>query len=307
MEAPELLGRIFSGGEEDGGWADAIPKVLGGLGELGKAVMAGQAAQQQGNQGGSQQGRTPRPDGQKKIPIQTPQGVKMITVDQLRDLRARQAAAAAKEHAQALPAQSFQPPGLQEGEALASGTAPAPAQAPAPVPVSPDEPEPDVSADYLAAVGVGVDTTARAKGAGLNLKKMRNARRALRALAKRLEKAGETQWEGLITASLVSEPAIFEYISAVSAYAAFAETKAPPALVEHVIAALRSSELVPDGSIPYNEADLVVFQAAAARAAARAAAAAAAAAEPTLDDQGGVTGMHGTVLPREDTDEQERS
>jgi hypothetical protein len=106
-----------------------------------------------------------------------------------------------------------------------------------------------------------VDTTARAKANGLVLKDMRNARRGLRKLAQAVGSSDESEWEGIITAAIVAEPAILSYVGSVTAYAAFAETKAEPALVERVIAALRASELVPDGAIPYTEEDYAAMMA----------------------------------------------
>ena len=254
METPELLGRIFGGGDDDGGsWTDAIPKVLGGLGELGKAVMAGQAAQQQQAVAG---GRVPRPDAQQRIPIQTPQGVKMITVDQLRELRARQEAMS--QQALPVPVPAFAPSGEDEMQAMPTEEAAEPGVVLDTQEV--EEAAPDVSAAYAEAVEV--QTTTLAKAAGLSLKDMRAARKALRSLAQKIGKAEEEEWEGLITAALISETRIFNYIQAVSAYAAFAETKADPELVEQVIAALQKSDLVPDGSIPYTQADLKEQQAA---------------------------------------------
>ena len=46
MDTPELLQRIFGGGGDDkgGGWADAVPKILGSMADVGKAVLAGKAA-----------------------------------------------------------------------------------------------------------------------------------------------------------------------------------------------------------------------------------------------------------------------
>jgi hypothetical protein len=248
METPELLGRIFGGGDDadDGGWADAIPKVLGGIGELGKAIMAGQ----QGGPGMAPQGRTPRQDAQQKIAIQTPQGVKMITVDQLRELQERQAQQRAALPAPAeLPNQSFVPGTPQ----------PAAKEAPPPPVLVPEEPEPELSEDFQAALEV--NTSQRAKAAGINLKGMKNARKALRGLAKRLGRAEESEWEELVTAALMMEPSILPYVTAVSAYAAFVETKADPELIEKVIAMLKASPLVPDGAVPYNEADLAALQA----------------------------------------------
>ncbi len=233
METPELLGRLF-GGDEDSGWADAIPKMLGSLGEIGKAVVAGQAGSP------NVHGRVPRTDSQQRIPIQTPQGVRMITVDELRELQTRQATMSG------------------QGAPMPAVPAPAPLEEPKDAGF-PSMADTSMSPRHVASEDV--DTSARAKAAGMELKEMRNARRGLRNLAGQLAKAPESEWEGVIAAALMAEPSILSYIVAVTAYAAFAETKADPELIERVVTAMRKSELVPDGMIPYNEADLASMQA----------------------------------------------
>jgi hypothetical protein len=248
METPELLGRLF-GSDEDSGWADAIPKMLGSLGEIGKAVVAGQQAGAQ-----NVHGRVPRTDTQQRIPIQTPQGVRMITVDELRELQAQQAAMSAQSAPPAMPVP------VEPGVTRVSADAFAPTAVPEPA--SGGFPSmADTSTPSHIEAAVNVDTSARAKASGMKLKEMRDARKGLRNLAGQLAKAPESEWEGVIAASLMSEPSILGYIVAVTAYAAFVETKADPELIERVVAAMRRSELVPDGMIPYTEADLAAMQA----------------------------------------------
>jgi hypothetical protein len=280
METPELLGRIFGGGEDEGSWTDAIPKMLGGLGELGKVLAKGGPAGPP-----VQHGRTPR-EVEQRVPIQTPQGVKMITVDQLRELQAHQAAMQEEGEVVPLPNQSFVPEG-EAGEAQAQV-----------IDIPIEEPAIEGSDDYKAALEV--DTTARAKAEGMTLKEMRNARRALRKLAQKVGKTEEAEWEGLLTSAIMAEPAIFTYIGAVSVYAAFAESRAEPELIERVIAAIKASGMVPDGVVPFNEADIVRLQAEAD------------ASEPVelpeevpADVTQGVAGVHGKAIPREVTEESE--
>jgi hypothetical protein len=288
MEAPELLGKIFGGSDDESSWADAIPKVLGGIGELGKVLAQGAGP---GMPSMPPQGRTPRQaDGPKRIPIQTPQGVRMITVDQLRELQARQA------QAQAVGLQ-HQPEGPQfNGPLPEHGFTPPEAMAPFDLDDE-DEESAEVSTAFQQAERV--NTTARAKAAGLDLKTMRNARKALRKLAGKIEKSAEAEWEGLITAALMGEPAILAYINDVTVYAALAETKADPGLVERVIELLRASELVPQGALIYTEADLAAAQSTSDQSNMPVDL-------PNITEERGVEGVYGKVLPREDTDEEEK-
>ncbi len=293
METPELLGRIFGGDGEDGGggWSETLAKVVGAAAEAAKTVAkqgTGPLVERPKAQGGNQN----------LIPIQTANGVRMLTVDQVRELRARQEQQ--RQPPTPMPATPFVPglpPGAIEDTPQSAESVPAPAEEEPTSEALPAEEASssaqELSKDYQAAVGI--DTTKRAKAGGLKLKEMRKARRALRKLAEQLDKAEEDEWEGIITAAVFSTPEIFGYIEAVSAYAAFVETKAEPELVERVIAALKASELVPEGVVPYNEADLVSFQEAkAAEAAAQA------------EANQVVHGVHGDVLARENTDEQEK-
>lgn len=248
METPELLSAIFGGkDDEEGGWSDTLAKVLGGVVDMGKVVM-----QQQGQGGPGQPGQPQVPQlpmhdrTQGMIPIQTPQGVRMLTPGQVEELKARQAA---------LSRQAMQ----------AAGNIPTPAEEePEENPFMPSDaeeveeeadhaPQELLGEDYL--MSLEVDTDERAENAGMSSKEIRKARKGLKILARKLRKKDEAEWEGIITAAVLTTPEIFGYVQAVTAYAAFAETGAEPELVEAVIAAMRASSSVPEGTVPYTEAD----------------------------------------------------
>ena len=211
----------------------------------------------------------------------------MLTVDQVRELRAQQESMGAR--AMPIPSRPapFVPGVPQEVEEAEEfePLPPSPAPEPAAPASEPEAAEEEPSDDHRAALEV--DTTTRAKAAGLTLKDMRKARRSLRKLAEKLEKNERDEWEGIITAAVLSTPEIYGYIDAVTAYAAFAETKAKPALIEAVIAALTESDMVPPGTIPYNEEDF------AKREAEKVAEAAAAAEEPAAEEPAADEGEEG--------------
>ena len=72
MEAPEVLSRIFGGGEGgEGGWADAIPKVLGSIAEIGKAAVTAKPPPQV-------EGKKRRKIPVTTVPVQTPSGIQMM-------------------------------------------------------------------------------------------------------------------------------------------------------------------------------------------------------------------------------------
>ena len=266
METPEVLARIFggAGGDEgEGGWADAIPKVLAAVAEVGAKALGQKAGpppeQQQGRRRRSEtELAEPKP---KMIAIQTPEGVKMISADALAQLQAQRARGGIPTHQP--PADDFQPdlptsgftPEMDELDELdEDDETPQAAQprraAPASAPGFAVEP----SAELLAAAEV--NTVKRAKVAGMKFSAQRTARRALRDLIPRLEAATEDEWVGVITEAIVKQPVIYEYLKTVTVYAALAEAKVAPEVVERTVEAMKKSGLIPD-DVPYDEADLV--------------------------------------------------
>jgi hypothetical protein len=252
METPELLARIFGGGggEGGGGWADAIPKVLSSIADIGKVALT-----QQGASAGQQHGRRAISDrgGEKVVTIQTPQGPKTVPVSALAGIQQVQTSGippvrpAARPQAPQmdLPEQGFVPPGSadeddEETQVIETALA---------------ESEESVAPSPFQEA-LEVNTLKRAKDAGMPLLKQKKARKAVRALVDRLAKEPEESWDGIVTEAITTEASIFDYIRAVTVYVALAEGGADENLATRVVTALKASGLIPEGVIPYDEADL---------------------------------------------------
>lgn len=260
METADVLAKIFSSGggeEKDGGWADAIPKVIGSIAEIGKVAMTASNAR-----GGGEHGKRQVKNKQERmIAIQTPDGIQMIPASQLSELQA-----AMQQHrgipmpvgAQPqggtgdLPAVPFIPP--EQTQKAQTKEAEPTSQRSEKAPASED--------NTFYGQGLRVDTLKRAKEAGLALKDQRTARKAIRKLGDKLAKAEQDDWYGLVAEAIAADIAIYHYIEAVSVYAALAEAKVEPELADKIVAALRESGMIPD-TIPYTEEDWIAKQQAA--------------------------------------------
>ena len=86
----------------------------------------------------------------------------------------------------------------------------------------------------------------------MNLKAIRSARRGMVNLVRRVKASPRERWEEIITAGIINEPKIFDYVKAVTAKLAIDEAGAEPNLRDAVIAAMRASVLVPD-DLPYGD------------------------------------------------------
>lgn len=250
MDAPEMLGKIF-GKDEDGKWSDAIPKVLGGIGEVAKVVLSGQAGAPPGapqrhgrrrvqpqQQVVDPQGSKPKVDeGERMLAIQTPEGVKLIPESALDEMDFDQLQRMTEGRGErvpvgALPDQPFRPDGMAEGD------------------------DQETSAPSMMQKASAVDTMARAQAADISLQDQKKARKAIRDLASKLEKSSEDDWVGHVMAALGNTPVMFDYLNAVTVYAALAEAKVKEDLAERIVAALRASDLVPEGALVYTDDDL---------------------------------------------------
>jgi hypothetical protein len=92
--------------------------------------------------------------------------------------------------------------------------------------------------------------TEAATDAGLALGTQKKARKALRALTRKLATADESDWQGHIATAISQEFSIYHYVKAVTVKAALLEAGADEALSERVIIAMQSSGMVPD-DVPY--------------------------------------------------------
>jgi len=262
MDTPEVLAKLFGGGggEEGGGWSEALPKMIGALAEVGAKAMAPAAAQRST----ATQGRRPVTSGPQLVAVQTPEGVKMIPADALAQLQASRAMAGIPIPPTPqtsgvpvdLPERGFVPADLQaELEAELSQEPPKQEARDVDIPEAAEDEEEDLtglSAEMSAALEV--DPLKRAKQSGMPLSKQRAARRAIRKLMPKLEKAEEDEWMGVVAAALMDEPAIYDYLKAVSVYVALAESGTSPDTAERTVAEMKKSGMIPD-EIPYDEKD----------------------------------------------------
>jgi hypothetical protein len=210
----------------------------------------GKATKQQKQLGGDQ----------RMIAIQTPDGVRLVPANALQVPPASvQVPVPNQAQAPPLPDAPYLPPG--------QGPEPVRKKKVKPVESSPVPKEGVVApaADEIANklhAGASVNVMKRASDAGLTLADQRVARRAIRELMVNLEKTKEAEWLGVVTAALAKNQAIYGYLKAVTVYAALAEARVDRELAGRVVKALRDSGMVPDGALPYDEADLDKMQAA---------------------------------------------
>ena len=228
METPELLGRIFGGEEGSGGWAEAIPKVLGSLAEIGKVALAGEAAP------ATKKAQVALPP-EKQVAIQTPEGIKMVPASMLQQIQ-QEMADQREATFPPLPDFPIRPPDL-DGEPT----------------VIDAEAEKVPETDFVQAAKV--NTLRRAKEKGLELKDQKKARKAIRKLVEDLRDSDEEKWSEITTTAVTETIEIYAYIKAVGIYAALAEGKADEELTKRIAAALKESGLIPD-DIPYTEEEV---------------------------------------------------
>jgi hypothetical protein len=237
LEPTEILAKLFGkDGEEGGSWADAIPKVLGSIAELGSAAIKAKSDQAQQVQAKGRRKLQGQPQGQI---VQTAQGPMMVMPAQARGVplpQQRRPQATAMD----LPDKPFLPPEFQGQEPDQSGSGGQPSEESAsPPPPRPAQP---------------VNTLARAKAAGLRLLHQKKARKGIRALGEKLEVTAQDEWVGLITEAITNEVNIYYYIRAVTVDAALEEATDNAELREQVVAAMKGSGLIPE-DVPYNEED----------------------------------------------------
>ena len=109
-----------------------------------------------------------------------------------------------------------------------------------------EPPMQQVQSQQAPQVQQSTNTMDLASQSGMTLAEQRDARNGMMNLVQQLHGAEQTQWEGIITQGLVSEPQIFPYIQAVTVRAAIRETGADDVLTENIVAALHQSPIVPN-------------------------------------------------------------
>jgi hypothetical protein len=236
METPELLSKIFGGGEEGGGsWSEALPKVLGSLAEMGKVALTAQAEQAEA----TAQIAAPK---EKQVAIQTPEGVKMVPVSVLQQAQREMAEQQANlppvaTGAGQLPLPDFpiRPPDLVEEPTIIDGEA-------VEVPPTPYQ------------LAKEVKCLKRAKSAGMSLASQKKARKAARKLVAKAKVAPKEEWQQICGEIVMETFEIYEYIKVVTVYAALVEAGAEEELANEIVSALRESGMIPS-EVPYTEED----------------------------------------------------
>ena len=242
LNPPEPAAAVESGGS---GWADAVPKMLGALAEVGKAAFEAQAAKkapqipqqpvmvmpqnmmmQPGFNGmpsypGMQGAPMPGMPGVPSLVSPEPQGQRALPDTQLFDNVPPQEPPAEGE--------------LAEGQELPQEEAPP----------QEEEAKPVSQAERLMEA---------ATDAGLAMQTQRKARKAIRALVRKLSSAKEEDWFGVIAGAIQNEISIYHYVKAVTVRAALQEAGADDELAIRVVEAMRKSGMIPE-DVPFEEGD----------------------------------------------------
>lgn len=252
MDAPEVLERIFGGGNKDGGndeggWADAIPKVLGSIAELGKAAITANAEKQRQIQQHGKRRVPQLPENEARV-VQTPRGPMVLVPGGT--------AGAGANVSISEPGMVLAPEG-REWQAARERMSAQQVERPVAKPsqkageVQQAQPSSEVATQET---GEPINVLSRARKAGLSLIAQKKARKAIRVLSEKLAESPEEEWAGVLTEAISSEINIFHYIKAVTVQAALDEATEDTELKDRVIKALRASGMVPD-DVPYNEED----------------------------------------------------
>lgn len=252
----EIFPRVFGFGGKDKddedeeektpGWVAALPAAMGMMGEFAKAMAA---------RSGAAAAAQPRPQPQYVAPPPPPPQ---------RPQQQYIAGPPQQQRPRALPPRAAPPP-MPEMEPVPARERPVVRPAPEAAPPVREAPEgsvirmvPPTSLEETA--GEAPATVRPSQGslsdmaaaAGMTLKAQKAARTGLRALIKKVSASEEEKWEELIGTAIMQEINIYHYVNAVTVKAAMLEGGADEALATRVMAAMRTSELVPK-DIPYGD------------------------------------------------------
>ena len=244
MNPPEPAS-ASDGGGGGSGWAEAVPKMLGALAEVGKAAFEAQAAKKtpqipqqpmmvmppgmmQGYNGmptypGAQGAPMPGMPGVPSLVSPEPTGQRALADTRLFD--------------SAPPDQPQAEGEMAEGQELQQQEE-EPAQ---------EEAKPVSQAERLMEA---------ATDAGLAMQTQRKARKAIRALVRKLSSSKEEDWFGVIAGAIQNEISIYHYVKAVTVRAALQEAGADDELAGRVVEAMRKSGMIPE-DVPFEEGDKV--------------------------------------------------
>ena len=242
IEPADIIDRLINppapepvaGGGGGSAWAEAIPKVLGSLAEMGKVALEAKAKQ-----------NVPPP--RQQVPMMMPQmmpgmmpymGSPMPGMPGIPNLAGQN---------QLVPAGQMQEQETDENprfsdmveqpeEEEQGGEMPAPAEEETPAP--PAEPEPP-------------STVQSATEAGLSLPTQKRARKAIRTLVRKLANSKPEDWTAAIATAISNEIGIYHYVKAVTVRSALKEAGADDDLSDRVCDAMKESGMVPD-DVPYD-------------------------------------------------------
>lgn len=252
LEPADIIQRVFTpessggGGGGSGGWADAIPKVLGSLAEMGKVAIEAQAAskmpprqmqsQMQNPMMGQMQG-VPQMPPMPQQPFTIPAGAQMMPVAGMPGMMAVQMPAGTS----MVPAGTPQQGGLLEdviyNEPFPEASAEEASEETEEQQVTEEPEAPVVEPEKM--------TIQSATEAGLTMATQKRARKAIRTLVRKLTGTKETEWQGLIATAISNEIGIYHYVKAVTIRAALLEGGADEELAQRVMAAMRESGMIP--------------------------------------------------------------
>jgi hypothetical protein len=252
LEPADIIQRVFSpepsggGGGGSSGWADAIPKVLGSLAEMGKVAIEAQAAskmpprqmqgQMQNPMMGQMQG-VPQMPPMPQQPFTIPAGAQMMPVAGMPGMMAVQMPAGTS----MVPAGTPQQSGLLEdviyNEPFPEASAEEATEDTEDQQVTEEPEAPVVEPEKM--------TIQSATEAGLTMATQKRARKAVRTLVRKLTGTKETEWQGLIATAISNEIGIYHYVKAVTIRAALLEGGADEELAQRVMAAMRESGMIP--------------------------------------------------------------
>jgi len=249
MNPPEPAAAADTGGS---GWADAVPKMLGALAEVGKAAFEAQAAK-----------KTPQIP-QQPIMVMPPgmmQGYAGVPANYPGMQMAQPGAplGAPMPGMQGVP--SFTTPGGPEQKALADTQLfdnEPPAEGEQEAEAMETEQNEEAAQGEQAVEDRAANQAERlmeaATDAGLTMMTQKKARKAIRGLVRKLSTAKEPEWFGIIAGAIQNEISIYHYVKAITVKAALLEAGADEELSIRVVEAMRKSGMIPD-DVPFEEGD----------------------------------------------------
>ena len=243
LEPADIIQRVFSpepqGGGSGGssGWADAIPKVLGSLAEMGKVAIEAQAAskippraQQQIPQQPVMMPPFSLPPGAQVSPVPGYPGMMAVQMPSQPGSNALVTANSAQPGNSTLAEESVYNEPFPEEDAAEEEDADQ-------TPIEEEPPPPPVEPEKM--------TIQSATEAGLSMAMQKRARKAIRTLVRKLGGTKKEDWFGHIAAAIQNEIGIYHYVKAVSVRAALLEAGADEELAGRVTEAMRESGMIP--------------------------------------------------------------